>query len=192
MLIQRHDSSSTSRRWTHKLLGRLQGEKKSQYPSRSQGKHYFGCCRKGKCQALVSGIHRERRRTSGSAEGWDPFFLALLHHILGLSPCLLFSASLSSYSIAEGKSHTTRLGAQNFGYKGKEVEANEDLNPSSFLSPCKSAPVCPGCAPSWGFHWDLSLPWVKELSWMSYLGTHRWNQPHADESHLALVHLNAS
>lgn len=75
-------------------------EKQGHILARSQEKHYFGSWGGGKCQALVSGIHRERS-TSGSAEGWAPFFLALSHRVLGLSPCLF-----SSHSIAEGKPHS--------------------------------------------------------------------------------------
>lgn len=53
----------------------------------------------------------------------------------------------------------TQLGWEHksFGHKEKEMEANEDLKLPSFLSPCKSTPVRPGCAHRRGFDWNLSL-----------------------------------
>lgn len=168
--------------------------KTSQYPSQEPRKALLCCGRwgVGKCQALVFWIHSERGSPSVSGEGWAPLFLALSHHALDLSPYLICSPSLSPTVLLRRKATQLVWEHKSFGHKGKEMEANEDLKPPSFLSPCKPTPVYPGCAHSQGFNWNLSLTWVKELAWITYLGMHRLNQPHAGESHLALVHLNVS
>lgn len=162
--------------------------KTRQYPSQEPRKTLFWELRGGE----MSGLGVWERSSSASGEGWAPLFLPLSYNAFGLSPCSICSPSLPPTAPLRRKTTQPGWEHKSFSHEGKEMEANENLKPPSFLSPCKPTPVRPVCAHSQGFDWNLSLTRVKELAWMAYLGMYRWNQPHAGESCLALAHLNTS